>query len=348
VKQFLPRTLLAAIAAVALAAAPAFARESYVDDGANMIGASAISQINSEVGAFNARTGKEVVVVTVPSLNGATLQDAAEKTFAAKQVNGVLIFLAKSERQGGVMGDKAAKAFFPPGTFQNIYDGMRGYLRSGDVDDAVKTGVNLTLDQYRSHEGALSRRQAAALPVTAPKAAALPLPEEPKKSSFGGIGLFWFLVLLVVGFFVIRAIFRAMSGPRQVPPGYQGPMPGPGGPMPGPGYGYGPGYGQPPMGGGGGGFMSGLLGGLGGAFIGNQLFGRRDEGGGFTNTASTFGGDQPAADASGWQSDAGQADTGSFGGGGWGDSGSGGGADFGSGDFGGGGDSGGGDSGGGW
>ena len=95
-----------------------------------------------------------------------------------------------------------------------------------------------------------------------------------------------------------------------------------------------------------------MLGGLGGAFLGNELFGNRGGGG---NVVGGDGGSYAgtgvdpgtSADASGWQSDAGQIDTSSGGGGSWGDSGGGdSGGGWGGGDSGGGG--GGGDSGGGW
>jgi uncharacterized protein len=98
---------------------------------------------------------------------------------------------------------------------------------------------------------------------------------------------------------------------------------------------------------GGGCFWSGLLGGLGGAWLGNELFGgHRDnfgDGGGY-GAAGMDPGSNP--DASGWQNDAGQADVSNASGGGWGDSGGGdSGGGWGGGDGGGGG---GGDSGGGW
>jgi hypothetical protein len=99
------------------------------------------------------------------------------------------------------------------------------------------------------------------------------------------------------------------------------------------------------------------MGGLGGAFLGNELFGRRDEFGG-NQAGFVDQGAQTQADTSGFQSDPGQADMGnaSFGGWGGGDAGGGGGGDWGGGggggdwggggggDFGGGGDN----SGGGW
>jgi uncharacterized protein len=317
-----------ALAAFAMAsfASPAWARDTYVTDGASLFSAATVTSLNQTIGDFNRQTGKEVVVVTVPSLDGATPQDAAEKVFAQQQVNGVLVFLAKAEKKDGIIGDRASQAFFPAGTFDNIRQAMRGYFRDGDYDEGITTGVGLILSQYRSHERALGTQGARTV-----------VPSSSQSFGGGGMSLFWLILILLAGFLIIRAVFRAlMGGPRMMPPGYGG--------QPGPGYGGG--YGMPGYGGGGGGsFFSGLLGGLGGAFLGNELFGHQNFGGGFGGQSAGIPGADPgsAADASGWQSDPGQADMGnaSFGdfgssGGGFGDGGGGGG------DFGGGGDSGGG------
>jgi uncharacterized protein len=325
--------LPSAIAALALAlvslSLPAAARSTYVQDGAGLFSAGTVSNLNQEIGDFYQQTGKEIVVVTVPSLDGETAQSVAEKAFAQQQVNGVLIFLAKAEKKDGIIGDTASRTFFPAGTFDSIRQAMRGYFRTGDFDEGITTGVSLVLAQYRSHERALggARTHTSLAPSTT------------SSSSFGGgMSLFWLILILIAGFLIIRAIFRAMAGPRMMPPGYGGPGYG------GPGYG-GPGYGGGYGGGGGGSFFSGLLGGLGGAFLGNELFGRNN-GGNFIdngNNAGFVGGD--SGDSSGWQSDPGQADTsnasfGDFGSSGGGFDGGGGGFDSGGG--------GGGDSGGGW
>lgn len=328
---------LAAFAALTVAVAatvtPAFARTSYVIDDAHLLSQTAIAQVDQQVSAFNAQTGKEVVVVTVPSLDGQTPDAALERSFAQQQVNGVEIFIAKDEKQIRVAGDTASRQFFPSGSFQTIYQAMRPSFAQGDFDAGVETGVNLIINTYRGHESSLN---AARRPVGVYGGS------HQSYARGGGMSFLWWIIILAVIFFVIRGIFRAISGPRMMPPGYGGPG------MGGPGMGgYGPGYGY----GGGGGFWSGLLGGLGGAFLGNELFNNRGNfgDGGSYGSAGTFdAGGTP--DASGWQSDAGQIDTTNVGGGGWGDSGGGfGGGDsgggFGGGDFGGGG---GGDSGGGW
>ncbi|MBD5656973.1 MAG: TPM domain-containing protein [Candidatus Eremiobacteraeota bacterium] len=324
--------------AISALAGPASARETFVQDGAGLFGQATVSSLNQTIGDFNRQTGKEVVVVSQPSLDGATVQSAAEKVFAQQQVNGVLIFLSKAEKKQGIVTDRAATAFFPPGEVSSIRDAMRGYFRTGDFDTGITTGVNLVLSQYRSHERALGSG------VTRHSYA----PSTSAASFGGGMSLFWLILILIAGFLIIRAVFRAMSRPRMMPPGYGGPgpgMPGYGGPgYGGPGYGGGMGYGG---GGGGGSFFSGLLGGLGGAFIGNEMFGRINGGNfGDSSNAGVIGdGNNGGQDASGWQSDAGQADMsnssfGDYGSSGGGFDGGGGGFDSGGG--------GGGDSGGGW
>ncbi len=331
-RTILKPTLALALAALLLPAISfsASARDSYVQDGAGMFKASTVSSLDQTIGDFNRQTGKEIVVVTVPSLNGATPQDAAEKVFAQQQVNGVLIFLAKAEKKDGIIGDRASQAFFPAGSFDGVRQAMRGYFRDGDYDEGITTGVGLVINQYRSHERSLGTTHAQSY---APSTS---------QQSFGGGGmsLFWLILILIAGFLIIRAVFRALAGGnRMAPPGYGGPGPGYGGPgYGGPGYGYG-------GGGGGGSFFSGLLGGLGGAFLGNELFGRQNYGGGGGQEVGDVSGQQAVGgDGGGWQSDPGQADMGnaSFGdfgssGGGFGDGGGGG-----FGDGGGGGDSGGG------
>ncbi|MBV9438670.1 MAG: TPM domain-containing protein, partial [Candidatus Eremiobacteraeota bacterium] len=258
-----PLAALAALTVVATAAAPAwaFSRSSYVVDDAHLLSASAISQIDNSVGAFNQQTGKEVLVVTVPSLDGQTPDAAIERSFAQQQVNGVEIFIAKDEHEIRIAGDRASSRFFPNGSYQAIARSMRASFRAGDYDGGVTNGVNIILNTYRGHASSLGAPRA-------PVQSGTGVTRSSDSSGGFSMGWLWWIVILAVIFFVIRGIFRAMAGPRMMPPGYGGPGYG------GPGYG-GPGWGY---GGGGGGFWSGLLGGLGGAFLGNELFGNRGGG----------------------------------------------------------------------
>jgi uncharacterized membrane protein YgcG len=318
-------TLAALLIAIGSSAVPASARDSFVIDNAHLLSADTITAINAKVADFNAIAHKEVVVDTEPSVDGASARAAAEKIFAQQQINGVLIYVAKSPKTIGVVPDRTAIQFFPATSTSAIRSAIASAFNSGDYNGGITNGVDLTLAQYRSHLGALTRQKVSSAPVGS---------GDIVRSSQAGFNLSWIWVLIVLAviFFVIRGIFRAMAGPRVMPPGYGG------GPMAG-GYGpgYGPGYGGGGFGGGGGGgsFWSGLMGGLGGAFLGNELFGRRDDFGG--NQAGFIDqGQSQAPDTSGFQSDPGQADMGNASFGGWG----GGGGD--SGGWGGGGDSGGG------
>ena len=329
--------LAALLIAVAGTALPAFARDTYVTDNAGLLSASTVSALNAKIGDFYAQAHKEVVVDIESTVTGDP-KAAAERYYAQQQVNGVLIFIAKSPKTIGVIPDAKAASIFPAGSTAAIRTAIASGFNAGNFDEGVTNGVDLTINMYRSHLGAL--RAAAPVNVTAPVVV---------RSDTGGgfnMGWIWWLIVLAVIFFIIRGIFRAMAGPRMMPPGY-GPGPGYGGM----GGGYGPGYGGGPMGGGGGSFFSGLLGGLGGAFLGNELFGNRGETivqqpiqqAGFGDAGSDPG-------SSAFQSDPGQADMGNSSFGGWGGGGDSSGGWGGGGDSGGGwggGDSGGGDSGGG-
>ncbi len=330
------KRLLGALALVAfatLAASPALAATSFVQDGAGLFSADAIAQVDTKLAAFNAQTHKEIVVITVKQLpNGQDVGTAAQAAFAAQNIDGTLIYIAYDNHKIYVLPDRAATqaGWITSSTSSSISNAIGAQFKAQDNDRALTTGVGQVLDIYRAHVGSLGRSSSTSATNSS------------SGSDSGGIRFqLWWLIPIVAGFFILRSLMR----PRYYgPPGGVAPgAPGAPGGMP---MGYG--------GGGGGGFWSGLLGGLGGAFLGNELFrgggggmlgggGGSDAGGG--NAGGNAGGDSGA----GWGSDAGQSGAGGgsdWGGGGWGGGGDsgGGGGDFGGG--GGGGDSGGG--GGGW
>lgn len=339
-------TVLATLALLFGASAlPAAARD-FVQDQAKMFSSQAVQEVDGRITVFNQATGKEIVVVTVPTLAGAPLQDAAAKVFAEQNVNGVLIFIAREDRRDIIVPDKAGAGWFTPDVLRSIRAAMEREFRNEAYDSGLLFGVDGVLAVYRQH---MMTRSGAIIPQAGAPAAA-------PRAVAGGvhISMFWWIIIIVVGFLILRSIMRSMSAPRYGPPGMPGaPPPGatPPGGMPPAGYGpgYGPGYGY---GGGGGSFWTGLLGGLGGAWLGNELFGQRGGGGAIgpadaAQPGAPDGGGGWGGDTSGWQSDAGQADMGAASSGDWSGGGFGGGDSGGGGDFGGG-DAGGGDSGGGW
>jgi uncharacterized membrane protein YgcG len=320
--KILTATLAATILA-ALASVPALAGGAFVQDGAGMLSAATVSDLNAKLSNFNTQTGKQVFVVTVPALPaGLTSDQAARQAFSSQGVNGVLIYIAQGDRKDTILPDARAQqaGWFPAGTLDSIRTSMESQFKAENYDGGVTSAVSGILDIYRSHVNTLPRGAAAA--NLAPAGA---LSNQSAGRSTGGFHLpmiAWILIA-VFGYMIVRSLLRNASGPR--PLGGMAPPPGPG--YPPPGYTPGPGY----YGGGGGGFWSGLLGGLGGAFLGNELF----RGGPGMLGGGLGGNPADAAQAPpdpGWGADPGQAGAGSsgdWGGGGWGDSG---GGDFGGGD----------------
>ncbi|HVA29265.1 MAG TPA: TPM domain-containing protein [Candidatus Baltobacteraceae bacterium] len=323
--------LLALLLATLAGLAPARAA-TFVQDGAGMFSANTISTLTAQIGSFNAQTGKQIVVVTVPSLNGETLQDAAANVFSEQKINGMLIFIAKDDRKDILLPGTQTAQFFPTATIVSIRQSMEAQFKNGDFDGGIATAVGGVLNVFQAHLNTAN--------VPAQGGATYPARTSHPLARTNGvhISMFMWIVFIVIGYLILRSLARPRS--------YGGGGPGYGGGPGGPGYGggYGGGFG------GGGGFWSGMLGGLGGAWLGNEMFGNHgaqiiDPNTGALQTGIDQGGGWGGGNAGGWGSDSGAdmggASAGDFSGGGFGsDSGGG----FGGGDFGGGG----GDSGGGW
>ena len=303
-----------------------------------MFSAGTVAQLNERIANFNAATGKTIVVITTPSLGGASLQSAAQSAFSQQAINGVLIFVARDDRRDIILPDRAGAqaGWFAPNVVREIGSAMEDQFRSANYDAGITGAVGALLGIYRAHAGGI--RQPASGLASAPDQGSLPA------SRGGHVPMFWWVIIAVAGFLIVRSVMRGAAASRYYGGGAAPPGAAPPGSAPGAGYGPGPGYGYGGFGGGGS-FWSGLLGGLGGAWLGNELF--RGGGGAIAPTeagqiAPDAGGGWGTAESAGWQSDAGQADpgaasSGDWSGGGFGDSG--GGSDFGGGA---------GDSGGGW
>jgi hypothetical protein len=220
----------------------------------------------------------------------------------ARSVNGMylLIVLDRGDKKGGyqaVIGDNTQKAGLL--TMQQWAESRRPFeqaMGAKRYDEALTRTADFVFNQMSANKAAAPGAAAAATPAAAN--APVPAPKQSPGVTCGG-GMTGFICLGVgalLVFMVARGIMRARSAHQQFNqafPGGQPPygQPGPygqGGYGPGgygqPGYGqpgYGqPGYGQPGYGRGGGfgtGLMGGVLGGLGGAWLGNRVFGQGNQ-----------------------------------------------------------------------
>ena len=294
---------------LALIAAPLNAlAATYIQDNASMFSNGAKSQATQTIDNLRRQTGREIVVYTVPSLNGQDAQTAAQNAFRQNNVEGALIFASRDDRRLELVDSPSVRQALPQARLDQIRQTMLDDFRANTpqgFDKGLLDGVN---------------GLRAALVAVPPSSRA---PVRQSGPNLVLIGLLVIGALVVV--WVIAGIIRARQQPyfsygQNQPPGAYGQ----------PGYGPGAGWG-----GGGGGFFSGLMGGLGGALLGNALFDAfrpRDR---FYDSGPGYDGGFQNQGLPG--DDAGQV--GDTSGGSWGDSG---GGDSG------GGDSGGGDSGGSW
>lgn len=347
----LSRVILSVL--VALVMATSYAGAKIVDE-AGLFSAGVVSQLDQRIAAINRAYGRDVLVVTVKSLNGQSIPQVAQRyiNVPIQQVSGVFIFISIDPKKIDLAVGRNTTSAISPNKKEEIRLGLVSAFRSNSFDQGILTAVGAIDDDLRL-AGTANAPVAPAAPHQQPQRAEQPVSSEPRRSSGGGIGIFGFLIIALgvwIVFSIIRGLARGTTGGGGGTPTY-----GSGG-----GYGgsgYGGGYG----GGGGGGFLSNFLGGVGGAMAGNWLYDRfsnrhdSDSDYGHHHDSSAFmsgsgdsgGGGAWSNDAgTGWSSDGGASwggsDSGSWGGdsgGSWGgDSGGFGDSGGGFGDSGGGGD----------
>lgn len=358
-----------------LAASAALASGSEVRDKAGIFGPDAVRKANADLTRIERETGMPVIIETIPTLNGMAPAAALRKIAGSEKARGLFVLIAAKETKVQVEASPDYDRYFNRPRYDAIVEGFVPGFRSNSFDTGLAGGVAKiegTLVALKSEAGGTlaPATRVNAAPGRRPVGAQVPAQARPKTDFTSLIGIVVLVIAAIIVFKIIGGIFNAATRGNQAGGGGPGGMmQGPGQGFGGPGYGGGggPGYGGggPGYGGGGGarggGFMSGLLGGVGGAVAGNWLydkFGRSHQAGyggapAEPGAAPEQGGDWNSAN-SGTGADWGDGGGGSGGGGGdWGggggDGGGGGGGDWGGGggggDWGGGGGDGGG---GGW
>lgn len=209
-KQLLQQMWLLLAALAAALAAPAAAQgdlpprpDGPIYDGADMLSATTEADLTRRLIEYNRETGHAIVVATIPSLEGETIEPYATRLFStwgiggAKRDTGLLLLISRDDRKmrievgyglhpyfGGIMAGRV------------IRDTITPAFKAGDYDGGVTQGVDAILNHLaKSPEDAVAIEEAA-------KAA------EEKRSSEGGLpigGLIWFAFIF---FFFILPMMR--------------------------------------------------------------------------------------------------------------------------------------------
>ncbi|MGA7221571.1 MAG: TPM domain-containing protein, partial [Candidatus Acidiferrales bacterium] len=189
---------LPTLAQTSLPAKPA----GYVNDYANVLSPNARAQLTALCTEIDQKAKAQIFVVTVPSLNGQPIEDfslnlATKWGVGPKQTSsGVLILLAKEDRQYRFEVGYGLEGILPDGKVGGFGREAVPYLRSGNYDAAMILMTRRVADVIAQDRGITL--SAGSLPP--------PRPPHPPDNQSNGI-----LALLLLGVFIF-ILFKMMSG----------------------------------------------------------------------------------------------------------------------------------------
>lgn len=236
-----------------------------VVDDAHLLSGAQVIDLNSKLAALEAGTGRQLVIATIPSLEGHTIEDYGYRLLRTwgigqKEKNdGVILIVAPNERKVRIEAGYGARVFVTDAVSSIIIRNViTPRFKAGDMAGGIAAGADQLIQFMSLPEAEMQKRAAAAGE------------QERQRASSGSPGfvpiLFWIIIIL----FVVMPLVRRVSGGQRYRSrrGFGGPVI-----LWGPGLGGG--------GGSGGGLSSGGWGGGGGGDWG---------GGGFSGGGGSGGG----------------------------------------------------------
>ncbi|MCH2487874.1 MAG: TPM domain-containing protein, partial [Erythrobacter sp.] len=209
----------------ALLAVPAWAQadlpprpEGPVYDGANMLSEQTEAALDQRLRAYNSETGRAIVVATVPTLGGETIEPYATRLFETwgiggeQRDTGLLLLVARDERRmrievgyglhpyfGGIMAGRV------------INDVITPRFKEGDFDAGVTQGVAAILDH-------LANSPQDAIAIEEAQQAA----QEARQSRDGGFPIGAVIWIAFILFFFVLPMLRGRGRKRRFAGGRRG------------------------------------------------------------------------------------------------------------------------------
>lgn len=174
-----------------------------VNDLAGLLDETARQSLEQKLADLEQATSAQVVVLTIPSLEGESLEDFSHRVASTWQLgqkgkdNGVLFLIAKNDRKMRLEVGYGLEGVLPDATCRRILDNLvRPRFRAGDFAGGIEAGVDAVSKVI----------QGQALPEEAQKG-----PKERAGRDLGFVGTLLFLgiFLLVVGMFSLLALFSS-------------------------------------------------------------------------------------------------------------------------------------------
>jgi uncharacterized protein len=130
-----------------------------VNDNANMIPADAKLRIEQKLAAFEQQTGAQVVVLTLPSLEGEPVEDFSLRVVEAWKLgkkgkdNGVLFLISKQDRRMRIEVGYGLEGNLTDLESSRILDNVVApYFRNGDFGGGIEHGVDAILASLKGQE----------------------------------------------------------------------------------------------------------------------------------------------------------------------------------------------------
>lgn len=125
----------------------------FIHDHAQMFSASAVAAVGRQIAAARSQTGEELVVVTVPSVPGAEIDDAvgaeAQRIFAQQGVRGALLYVDRDDHRDALIAQP--QSWFAAGEVPSLRRSLDARFALGEYDAGLEDLATAVLDIYRSH-----------------------------------------------------------------------------------------------------------------------------------------------------------------------------------------------------
>ena len=195
-------------AAIAIPAKPT--TSIYVQDYAHVLSPQIINNINAYSLEVDKKTTAQIVVVTIPTLDGASLEEFSTELYrqwgigTKEKNNGVLLLVVVNDRKSRIEVGYGLEGALPDGLTGRIQDSsMLPYFKTGDYNKGIWQGygniVTTVLKEYNL------------TPDDLKISGTRPTPTNNNSSAFGDLP-WWVKALLFIGFIILMILDQMFLG----------------------------------------------------------------------------------------------------------------------------------------